>query len=60
MTISNAHLLAVADLGTDGIHLDPWRAATPFMAHPPDSGALAESQGENPLRVGGDRSLLLP
>ena len=30
------------------------RPATPFMARPPDSGALAESQAENPLRVGGD------
>ena len=54
LPISNAHLLAVADLGTDGVHLDPWRPAMPFMARPPDSGALAESQAENPLRVGGD------
>ena len=54
LPISNAHLLAVADLGTDGIHLDPWRPAMPFMARPPDSGALAEPQAENPLRVGGD------
>ena len=54
LPISNAHLLAVADLGTDGVHLEPWRPAMPFMARPPDSGALAESQAENPLRVGGD------
>ena len=54
LPISNAHLLAVADLGTDGVHLDPWRPAMPFMARPPYSGALAEPQAENPLRVGGD------
>ncbi len=31
-----------------------------FMASPPELGALAEPQAEKPLRVGGDRSLLLP
>jgi PIN domain nuclease of toxin-antitoxin system len=29
LPISNAHLLAVADLGTDGIHLDPWSQPCP-------------------------------